>query len=515
MQFNLNSDVSFILEQLNKNGSGFLVGGAVRDLIMGRVPGDYDFATDIEYARLKEIFADYSPKEVGAHFGILIIKVNGKSYEIAKFRKEKGIYNSRYPKEIKFINSIDEDLARRDFTINALAYNEKTGVIDLYRGKKDIKYRTIKFVGNPKLRIEEDALRIMRAFRFISKLGFSLDKKTADAIYEKRRFLSKISKERIFDELSKILLGPYVKKALYEMKNLGIFELIIPEFKYTYKFKLGDFKNKNNLFYHIVNTVDFCKRDLITRLAALFHDLGKINTRIIDAKGNSFYYGHEKESALIAEEKLRQLKASKDIIFSVKNIILNHMIVEQNLPVKELKKLIMELGKENLSRLFNLMSANVNSKTDLDKEKEMILIDRLKDRIEEIEKMGKIPDIRDIAISGVDLINSGFEAKEIGKIKNEVYNLILGEELENEKEAIISYLSEKYNLGKFKQEKSCGAVVYNPKKHSFLIIKMLNGNWGFPKGHTEDQETDIQTAIREVTEETGINIENGLICKNE
>ena len=507
MQFNLNSDVSFILEQLNKNGSGFLVGGAVRDLIMGRVPGDYDFATDIEYARLKEIFADYSPKEVGAHFGILIIKVNGKSYEIAKFRKEKGIYNSRYPKEIKFINSIDEDLARRDFTINALAYNEKTGVIDLYRGKKDIKYRTIKFVGNPKLRIEEDALRIMRAFRFISKLGFSLDKKTADAIYEKRRFLSKISKERIFDELSKILLGPYVKKALYEMKNLGIFELIIPEFKYTYKFKLGDFKNKNNLFYHIVNTVDFCKRDLITRLSALFHDLGKINTRIIDAKGNSFYYGHEKESALIAEEKLRQLKASKDIIFSVKNIILNHMRVEQDLSVKELKKLIMELGKENLSRLFNLMSANMNSKTDSDKEKEKILIDKLKDRIEEIEKMGKIPDIRDIAISGVDLINSGFEAKEIGKIKNEVYNLILGEELENEKEAVISYLSEKYNLGKFKREKSCGAVVYNPKKHSFLIIKMLNGNWGFPKGHTEDQETDIQTAIREVTEETGINIE--------
>ena len=507
MQFNLNSDVSFILEQLNKNGSGFLVGGAVRDLIMGRVPGDYDFATDIEYARLKEIFADYSPKEVGAHFGILIIKVNGKSYEIAKFRKEKGIYNSRYPKEIKFINSIDEDLARRDFTINALAYNEKTGVIDLYRGKKDIKYRTIKFVGNPKLRIEEDALRIMRAFRFISKLGFSLDKKTADAIYEKRRFLSKISKERIFDELSKILLGPYVKKALYEMKNLGIFELIIPEFKYTYKFKLGDFKNKNNLFYHIVNTVDFCKRDLITRLSALFHDLGKINTRIIDAKGNSFYYGHEKESALIAEEKLRQLKASKDIIFSVKNIILNHMRVEQDLSVKELKKLIMELGKENLSRLFDLMSANMNSKTDSDKEKEKILIDKLKDRIEEIEKMGKIPDIREIAISGVDLINSGFEAKEIGKIKNEVYNLILGEELENEKEAVISYLSEKYNLGKFKREKSCGAVVYNPKKHSFLIIKMLNGNWGFPKGHTEDQETDIQTAIREVMEETGINIE--------
>ena len=507
MQFNLNSDVSFILEQLNKNGSGFLVGGAVRDLIMGRVPGDYDFATDIEYARLKEIFADYSPKEVGAHFGILLIKVNGKSYEIARFRKEKGVYNSRHPKEIKFIDNIDEDLARRDFTMNALAYSEKTGVIDLYEGKTDIKNGIIRFVGDPNLRIEEDALRIMRAFRFISKLGFILDKKTAEAIHKKRKFLNKISKERIFDELSKILLGSYAKKALCEMKKLGILGFIIPEFKQMKTFKFGSFKEKNNLFSHIVDTVSLCQRDLITRLAALFHDLGKINTRVIDAKGNFFYYGHEKESALIVEEKLRHFKASNDIVFSVRNLILNHMILEKDLSIKELKKLIMGLGEKNMARLFDLILANTNSKNDLDKEKGQILIDRLKNRIEEIEKMGKIPDIRDISISGVDLINLGFEAKEISKIKNEIYDLILDEKLENEKEVIINYLSEKYNLGTFKREKSCGAVVYNPERQLFLIIKMLNGNWGFPKGHTENQETDIQTAIREVTEETGIKIE--------
>lgn len=503
MQFNLNSDVSFILEQLNKNGNGFLVGGAVRDLIMRRDPGDYDFATDIEYSRLKKIFADYSPKEVGAHFGILLIKVNGKSYEIARFRKEKGVYNSRHPKEIKFIDNIDEDLARRDFTMNALAYSEKTGVIDLYGGKTDIKNGIIRFVGDPNLRIEEDALRIMRAFRFISKLGFILDKKTAEAIHKKRKFLNKISKERIFDELSKILLGSYAKKALCEMKKLGILGFIIPEFKQMKTFKFGSFKEKNNLFSHIVDTVSLCQRDLITRLAALFHDLGKINTRVIDAKGNFFYYGHEKESALIAEEKLRHFKASNDIVFSVRNLILNHMILEKDLSIKELKKLIMGLGEKNMARLFDLILANTNSKNDLDKEKGQILIDRLKNRIEE---MGKIPDIRDISISGVDLINLGFEAKEIGKIKNEIYDLILDEKLENEKEVIINYLSEKYNLGTFKREKSCGAVVYNPERQLFLIIKMLNGNWGFPKGHTENQETDIQTAIREVTEETGINI---------
>ena len=506
MQFNLNSDVSFILEQLNKNGNGFLVGGAVRDLIMGHDPGDYDFATDIEYSRLKKIFVDYSPKEVGAHFGILLIKVNGKSYEIARFRKEKGVYNSRHPKEIKFIDNIDEDLARRDFTMNALAYSEKAGVIDLYQGKTDIKNGIIRFVGDPNLRIEEDALRIMRAFRFISKLGFSLDKKTAEAIHEKRKFLNKISKERIFDELSKILLGSYAKKALCEMKKLGILGFIIPEFKQMKTFKFGSFKEKNNLFSHIVDTVSLCQKDLVTRFAALFHDLGKINTRVIDAKGNFFYYGHEKESALIAEEKLRHFKASNDIVFSVRNLILNHMILEKDLSIKELKKLIMGLGEKNMARLFDLILANTNSKNDLDKEKGQILIDRLKNRIEEIEKMGKIPDIRDISISGVDLINLGFEAKEIGKIKNEIYDLILDEKLENEKEVIINYLSEKYNLGTFKREKSCGAVVYNPERQLFLIIKMLNGNWGFPKGHTENQETDIQTAIREVTEETGINI---------
>ena len=410
MQFNLNSDVSFILEQLNKNGNGFLVGGAVRDLIMRRDPGDYDFATDIEYSRLKKIFADYSPKEVGAHFGILLIKVNGKSYEIARFRKEKGVYNSRHPKEIKFIDNIDEDLARRDFTMNALAYSEKIGVIDLYGGKTDIKNGIIRFVGDPNLRIEEDALRIMRAFRFISKLGFILDKKTAEAIHKKRKFLNKISKERIFDELSKILLGSYAKKALCEMKKLGILGFIIPEFKQMKTFKFGSFKEKNNLFSHIVDTVSLCQSDLITRLAALFHDLGKINTRVIDAKGNFFYYGHEKESALIAEEKLRHFKASNDIVFSVKNIILNHMILEKDLSIKELKKLIMGLGEKNMARLFDLILANTNSKNDLDKEKGQILIDRLKDRIKEIEKMGKLPDIRDISISGVDLINLGFEA---------------------------------------------------------------------------------------------------------
>ena len=195
MQFNLDKDVRFILEQLNNNGTGFIVGGAIRDKILNKDPGDYDFATDIGYSKLKSIFAHYNPKEVGAHFGILMIKVNEKNYEIAKFRKETGVYNSRYPKKIKFVKTIEEDLSRRDFTINAMAYNEKFGIIDLYGGRQDLEKKIIKFVGNPKLRIEEDALRILRALRFISKLGFNLEKKQLKPFSKKENFYIKYPKK--------------------------------------------------------------------------------------------------------------------------------------------------------------------------------------------------------------------------------------------------------------------------------------------------------------------------------
>ncbi|BBM52899.1 polynucleotide adenylyltransferase/metal dependent phosphohydrolase [Leptotrichia trevisanii] len=507
MQFNLDDDVKFILEQLNRNGTGFLVGGAVRDRFLNKDPGDYDFATDIEYSELKRIFADYSPKETGVHFGILMIKVNGKSYEIAKFRKETGVFNSRYPKEIKFVKTIEEDLARRDFTINSLAYSKKTGIIDLYGGRQDIRRKVIRFVGKPKLRIEEDALRILRAFRFISKLGFNLDKKTAEAIYKKRKFLTKISKERIFDELSKILMGNYAKKAFIEMKKLRVLEMIIPEFHYAYNFNQNNPNHPDDLFNHIIKVIHLCDYDLITRFAALFHDLGKINVKIIDAKGIFHFYGHEKESALIAEEELRQLKASNDFTNSVKKIVRNHMLIYQDVSDKVLKKLIIEMEEKNLKRLFNLFSADLNSKGIRTKKENEQILQNFRDKIENIKKQGKIPQFNDLDITGIDLINLKFNNREIGEVKNKLYELVLGDEIENEKEALLKYIVKHYNLNdKFEYEKSCGAIVFNENTEKILLVKMHNGNWGFPKGHIENNETREETAIREVHEETNVNI---------
>ena len=507
MQFNLDDDVKFILEQLNRNGKGFLVGGAVRDKILNKDPGDYDFATDIEYSELKRIFAGYNPKEMGAHFGILMINVNGKSYEIAKFRKETGVYNSRYPKEIKFVKTIEEDLARRDFTINSIAYSEQTGIVDLYGGRQDIKRKVIRFVGKPKLRIEEDALRILRAFRFISKLGFNLDKKTAEAIYKKRKFLTKISKERIFDELSKILMGKFVKKAFIEMKKLRILEMIIPEFYYAYNFDQNNPNHPDDLFNHIIKVIHLCDYDLVTRFASLFHDLGKINVKIIDAKGIFYFYGHEKESALIAEEELKQLKASNDFINSVKKIVKNHMLIYQDVSDKTLKKLIIEMEEKNLKRLFNLFSADLNSKGLRTKKENEQIIQNFWEKIENIKKQGKIPQFNDLDITGIDLINLKFSNREIGEVKNRLYELVLGDEIENEKEALLKYVVKHYKLNdNFEYENSCGAIVFNENTEKILLVKMHNGNWGFPKGHIEKDETKEETAIREVLEETNVRI---------
>ena len=507
MQFNLDDDVKFILEQLNRNGKGFLVGGAVRDKILNKDPGDYDFATDIEYSELKRIFAGYNPKEMGAHFGILMINVSGKSYEIAKFRKETGVYNSRYPKEIKFVKTIEEDLARRDFTINSIAYSEQTGIVDLYGGRQDIRRKVIRFVGKPKLRIEEDALRILRAFRFISKLGFNLDKKTAEAIYKKRKFLTKISKERIFDELSKILMGKFVKKAFIEMKKLRVLEMIIPEFYYAYNFDQNNPNHPDDLFNHIIKVIHLCDYDLVTRFAALFHDLGKINVKIIDAKGIFYFYGHEKESALIAEEELKQLKASNDFINSVKKIVKNHMLIYQDVSDKTLKKLIIEMEEKNLKRLFNLFSADLNSKGLRTKKENEEILQNFREKIENIKKQGKIPQFNDLDITGIDLINLKFSNREIGEVKNRLYELVLGDEIENEKEALLKYVVKHYKLNdNFEYENSCGAIVFNENTEKILLVKMHNGNWGFPKGHIEKDETKEETAIREVLEETNVRI---------
>ena len=506
MIFELNNDVEFILDILNKNGEGYIVGGSVRDILLGVSPKDYDFTTNIAYSTLKELFKDYNPKEIGKHFGILMIKINGIHYEIAKFRKDIGILNGRHPESVKFVDEIAEDLKRRDFTINAMAYSRKNGLIDLYNGSSDIKNKLIRFVGDPGLRIKEDALRILRAVRFVSALGFDLETETKKAILKNKLQLKKISKERIREEFSKILLSDYVDKGLLLMKELGILEIIIPEIEMLYEFNQNNPHHHKDVFAHTVSVVKNTQKDLLTRITALFHDIGKPNTHSIDKNGISHYYGHENNSAEIASAALRRLKFPNDFIRDVDVLIRNHMIIFEKPGAKAIKKFICKVGIENLDKIFDHFYADMSSKKP---PVDYSLIDSLKSKVGEIIDKNENIEKQDLEINGNDMLALKIQQKQISKIKNEIYEKVLDGNLENNKKDIVNYIMNTKGINEELQEtKSSGAIVYKVEGNEikYLLIMLIRGNWGFPKGHFEGEETEKETAVREIFEETGLNV---------
>lgn len=506
MQFELNEDTRFILDTLNANGEGYMVGGSVRDILLNIEPKDYDFTTNINYSQLKELFKDYSPKEIGKHFGILMIKLNGQHYEIAQYRKDIGISNSRHPESVKFVNNIEEDLKRRDFTINAMAYNSNTGLIDLYHGFDDINKKLVRFVGDPELRIKEDALRILRAVRFATRFRFDLEEESRNAIFKNRQQLKKISKERIKDEFSKILLSDNVDYGLTLLKDLKILELIIPEIKDAYEFSQNNPHHNKDVFTHTIEVVKNTNKDLVTRVTALFHDIGKPITHSIDKNGISHYYGHENNSAEIAVIALRRLKFPNDFIREVEIMIRNHMIIFENPSPKTVKKFICKVGIENLDKMFDHFYADMNAKK---VPVDFSLIDNLKGKVNDIINKNENIEKQELEINGNDMMALKIPQKQIGKIKNEIYEKVLDNELKNNKEDIINYIIQSRNITEtLKRETSTGALVYKKENGEikYLLIMLLRGNWGFPKGHVEGKETEKETALREIKEETGLDV---------
>ena len=236
---------------------------------------------------MKDLFNKYNPKETGKSFGVLRIRVNDIDYEIAKFREDNyeekdGIKIIPEEKKVSFVDDIKNDLARRDFTINAMAYNEEEGIVDLYNGQKDIENKVINFVGNAEERIIEDPLRVLRAFRFMSRLDFSLSENTIEAIKKQKDLLKNIPEERITMEFSKLLLGKNIKNTLTLMKDTGVLELIIPEFKATYDFDQCNPHHNLDLFNHIISVVSKVPADLELKYSALLHDIAKPIVQIFD-----------------------------------------------------------------------------------------------------------------------------------------------------------------------------------------------------------------------------------------
>ena len=425
-----------ILNKLNKYGKGYIVGGAIRDILLGLKPKDVDFATNLPYEILKTLFSEYTPKETGKSFGVLRIRINDIDYEIAKFRED--IYGKE--EKVTFVDEIKNDLVRRDFTINAMAYNETEGIIDLYNGQKDIENKVINFVRNAEERIIEDPLRTLRAFRFMSKLNFSLSKNTIEAIKNQKSLLKNIPEERITIEFSKLLLGENIKNTLTLMKDTGVLGIIIPEFKATYDFNQCNPHHNLDLFSHIINVVSRVPADLELRYSALLHDIAKPIVQTFDEKGIAHYKTHEIVGADMARDILTRMKLPVKLIDTVVGIIKKHMILYKDITDKKFNKLLSEMGYNNLWRLIEHSIADNSSKNNEVVSTENDLHERLK---RAVEKQMQVT-VNDLAINGKDLIELGFNGKEIGEIKKELLDKYLSEEIQNKKEEMLNYVKEKY-----------------------------------------------------------------------
>ena len=425
-----------ILNKLNKCGKGYIVGGAIRDTLLGLKPKDVDFTTNLPYETLKNLFSEYNPKETGKSFGVLRIRVNNVDYEIAKFRED--IYGKE--EKVSFVDNIKNDLMRRDFTINAMAYNQKEGIIDLYNGQKDIENRIINFIGNAEERIIEDPLRVLRAFRFMSRLNFSLTENTIEAIKNQKFLLKNIPEERITMEFSKLLLGDNIKNTLTLMKDTGVLELIIPEFKATYDFNQCNPHHNLDLFNHIINVVSKVPADLELRYSALLHDMAKPIVQIFDEEGIAHYKTHEIVGADMARDILTRMKLPVKLIDTVAEIIKKHMVLYKDVTDKKFNKLLSEMGYNNLWRLIEHSIADNSSKNNEVVSTENDFHERLK---RAVEKQMQVT-VNDLAVNGKDLIELGFTGKEIGEIKKELLDKYLSEEIQNNKEKMLNYVKEKY-----------------------------------------------------------------------
>lgn len=437
-KINLSKDEKKILEILQKYGEGYIVGGYVRDSLLGIEPSDCDFVTNLDYSKLLEIFKDFSPKEIGKHFGIIQIIYNGKAYEIAKYRKDIGVPEDRKKQEIEFTNNIMEDLKRRDFSINAIAYDGKNFRY-VEGAEEDLKNKTLRFVGDPIERIKEDPLRIMRFIRFLAtknlKSGFEIEK-LKDYLY----LLDKISMERIRDEFNKIILSKDMENALSILEKSGVLEYIIPEWSATIAF---DQKNPHHYLTvdeHIKKVVSLCDEDLELRIAALLHDIGKPQTFTLDSEGKGHFYNHEIESAKIAERILKRMKYSTKISDNIRNLVLYHLNTFKNSGRKYVKKLINEMGKDEILKLFKLMEFD---RIAHNPPHDFRSLNELKRLYNEIIEKDEAVSIKDLKISGKDIIELGVsQGKEIGLVLKLVFERVLEDSSLNEREVLIKLAKE-------------------------------------------------------------------------
>ena len=426
-----------VLEQLHSSGfAAFVVGGCVRDSLLGRLPGDWDITTAARPEQVHEALAGLTVLDTGLKHGTVTALVDGQRLEITTFRTEGTYSDHRRPDRVTFADTIEEDLSRRDFTVNAMAFSPKTGLIDPFGGQRDLKNGVLRAVGQPEKRFDEDALRILRGLRFAARLAFSIEEETSRAMFAQKHLLTALAAERVQAELLPLLCAPGAVTVLRQFRE--IFAVILPEIIPMFDF---DQQNKHHLYdvwEHTLHTLEHIEPRPHLRLVMLLHDCGKPARFTIDFRGDGHFYGHAYESARRAEAALTRLRCDKETVARVTRLIAfhDHDILNSE---KSLLRWLRKIGEADLRDLLAIKIAD-----NLGQHPRYLRVDRFKATLASLDALlQKQPcfDRSGLAVTGRDLLERGLKGPEIGVALDKLVEAVIEGRLPNEKEALLKHLT--------------------------------------------------------------------------
>lgn len=433
--------VNMIIHTIQAAGfEAYAVGGCVRDSILGRVPDDWDITTSAKPEDIKKLFR--RTIDTGIEHGTVTVMQDKEGFEVTTYRIDGEYEDSRHPKEVTFTSNLREDLKRRDFTINAMAYNDEVGLVDIFEGIADIKRKVIRCVGDAKERFTEDALRMMRAVRFSAQLGYAIDEATKEAIKELAPTLQKISAERIQVELIKLVTSnnPDYLKIAYET---GITAQIFPEFDVCMKTEQNNPHHIYSVGEHTLYAMKHVENDKVLRLAMLFHDMGKPKTLTKDDKGVDHFYRHNEVSQSITRDVLRRLKFDNDTLHKVEKLVYYHDH-RPALTEKSVRRFVMKIGKELFPMYLCVQKADVLAQSTYKQEEKLQNIEKAGEIYQGILDREECLSLKELAVTGKDLIDLGMQpGKEIGETLNSLLELVIENPEYNKKEILLNNILKK------------------------------------------------------------------------
>ena len=433
--------ITQIINALEKAGyAAYVVGGCVRDACLGLTPQDYDLCTSALPEQTEAVFRDRKLMLAGKKHGTVGVVTDSGVVEITTFRTEGSYRDNRHPDWVKFVPDIESDLARRDFTVNAMAYSPTRGYADPFGGREDLEKGILRAVGDPEKRFREDSLRILRGVRFAVRFGLKVDPATERAMFSQAHLMDNLARERVFEELCKLL--PLVS-AQDLIRFAPILAAVIPELAPMVGFDQRSPHHAYDLYTHTARVVEGVPGDLALRWAALLHDVGKVPTFTVDENGRGHFYDHAAKGAEMADAILRRLKAPNALREQVVLLIEKHMLWLQ--PEKKLlRRQIGRLGQETVYQILSLQHAdNSNKGTVKSEENEQYV--KILEVLEEIRSEDGCFSLKDLAVNGNDLLKIGFTGRTIGVMLNWLLDQVLEETLPNDRSVLLAWAQRVWN----------------------------------------------------------------------